>query len=101
MGLGSSLSRIERQLAAQETATLIETARRAHVRHGLPFTAEDQADMEAYARWKRTWPPGLDLEAQIRRAAAWWAAKTGVEMAEVIAEAERLVAEGWSPDESA
>ena len=95
------LNRIERRLDEQEMAEAIEQNRRAHVRHGLPFTVEDRADVEAYVRWRRTWPAGLDVEEQIQRAAGWWADRLGLDPAEVIAEAERLAAEGWRPDESA
>jgi hypothetical protein len=87
------LNRLERRLEEQELAEFVEKARRAHVRHGLPFDAEARAAVEAFYRHKRTWPTGLDLEQYIQRAAAWWAPRIDVSVEEHIAEAERVAAE--------
>ena len=88
-GLGRRLARLEEQ----EIATAVEKARRIHERHGLTFDEGARADIIAFQRHKRTWPPGLDLEESIQRAAAWWAPRIGVSAEEYIAEAEKLVEE--------
>ena len=90
MVLESLLNRLGQRLEEHEIAAAVEWARRHCELHGLPFSAETRAGVEALQRHKRTWPPDLDIEEQIRRAAAWWADRRGLDPAEVIAEAERL-----------
>ena len=93
MALELLLNRMSRRLEELELAEAIEKYRRAHARHGLPFTPESQGDIEAYVRWRRTWPAGLSAEEQGQRAIDWWAHRHGLDPAELRAEAERLVAE--------
>ena len=88
-GLERRLARLEEQ----EIAAAVEQARRHCESHGLPFDAEARAGVEAFERYRRSWPTGLDLEEQIQRAAAWSAARLGVSPEELIAEAERLAGE--------
>ena len=90
MVLESLLNRLGQRLEEQEVAAAVERARRHYELHDLPFDAETRAGIEALQRYKRTWPPDLDIEEQIRRAAAWCADRSGLDPAEVIAEAERL-----------
>ena len=91
------LTRLERRLEEQEVASAIKRAVTHCQLHGLTFDeqlrAEFSAGIAAYARHKRDWPRDLDLEEQIRRAAAWWADWMGLPPEEVIAEAERLAEE--------
>ena len=87
------LDRLGQWLEEQEIAAAVERAQRHCELHGLPFSAETRAGVEAFQRHKRTWPTDLDMEEQIRRAVAWWADWMGLPPEEVIAEAERLAGE--------
>ena len=88
--LQQRLDRLGQRLEEQEVAAAIERAQRHCELHGLPFSAETRAGVEAFQRHKRGWPTDLDMEEQIRRTAAWWADRMGLPPEEVIAEAERL-----------
>ena len=87
------LNRLTERVAEQELADYLEMHRRTYARVGLPYTAEDRAKGEACWRWSRTLPANLDIEEAIQRLAAWWADQLGLSADEIIAEAERLVAE--------
>ena len=93
MSLESLLNRLADRVAEQERADFLAAHRRIWTRLGLPFTAEDQADSEAYWRWSRTLPADLDIEEVIRQCAKWWAARRGLPAEDIIADAERAVAE--------
>ena len=90
MVLESLLNRLGQRLEEQEIAAAVERACRHCELHGIPFDAEARAGVEALQRHQRTWPPDLDLEEKIRRAATWWADRMGLPPEEVVAEAERL-----------
>ena len=96
MSLESLLIRLADRLAEQERADFLAAHRRIWTRLGLPFTAEDKADSEAYWRWSRTLPADLDFEETLRQCANWWAARRGLsaeEAEDIIADAVRAVAE--------
>ena len=93
-GLGQRLDRLGQRLEEQEIAAAIERTATHCQLQGLTFDEQLRSKFSAgiatYVRHKRTWPRDLDLEEQIRRAAAWWADWMGLPPEEVIAEAERL-----------
>ncbi len=93
MHIAALLNRLAERVAEQEIDLAVEKARRLHQHYGYPFTEEDRASIIAFQRHKRTWPPGLDIEEQIQRGAAWYAPRLGVSVEDYIAEAERLVEE--------
>ena len=88
------LDRLGQRLEEQEVAAAIERVAVHCQLQGLTFDeklrAGFSAGIAAYVHHKRTWPRNLDLEEQIRRAAAWWADRMGLPPEEVIAEAEGL-----------
>ena len=59
--LQQHLDRLGQWLEEQEIAAAVERAQRHCELHGLPFSAETRAGVEAFQRHKRTWPTDLDM----------------------------------------
>jgi hypothetical protein len=93
MRLEALLNRLANRVDEQERADFLEFHRRTWTRLGLPFTAEDQADGDAYWRWSRTLPADIAFEEALCRAAHWWADRPRRSAENILANAERSIAE--------